>query len=320
MITLPEAAALLGFSDARLKQIFKANPQLKYIQRRGKGTPNQIPHQTIQQLLMNRGLSFRKTYATIGQEKGGVGKSLLTVNTAINLVRKGANGLIVDLDPEACATNLLLPDEFIGKQLSTIYEIFKHDGQIVDTIVPTRFDGLDLVPCRGKARRVDRMIADENPKFLLRARMMELEHYDFIFFEVPPTFSRLITAAYLTSEIVVMPTFPDTWSLESIALTIEDIKEDAKRFEAHIPEIKILLNKFNPTRKASKEAWSYLAQTYPDLFLPFQIKESAELQNSINDGACIFDLRRIGTQDVRESISLLADLICPLEGHSELEN
>lgn len=320
MITVPEVAEVLGCSDARIKQLLKADSNLEYVPGRGKGHPSKLPPKTIRQMLKERGLFFKKTIVTIGMEKGGVGKSLLTINAAINLSRKGARVLLVDLDPEACATNLLLPDTVDLQALGSIYEIIKQDKQLRDIIIPTRYEGLDIVPCRGKARKVDRLVGDENPKFLLRNRLKGTESYDLILFEIPPTFSRLISSAYLTSDLVVMPTFPDSWSLESIDLTIEDITEDAEKFECSVPDIKILMNKFNPTRTASKEAWAELTKHHPERILPFQVKDSAELQNTINNGISVFEVRRMGTAEIRQSLNLLADLICPIQGLSTANN
>jgi len=154
-------------------------------------------------------------------------------------------------------------------------------------------------------------VADLNPKTLLSGKMGGLsEKYDLIMFDVPPTFSKIISSAYLTSELVVMPTFPDAWSMESIQLTIDDIAEDAETFEAKTPEIRILMNKFSQNRTASKDAWSELIKNHQDRVLPFQIKDSADLQNSINNGVSVFEMK--AAREVRDSIVSLADFICPI--------
>ena len=131
--------------------------------------------------------------------------------------------------------------------------------------------------------------------------------YDVVFFDVPPTFNRLIASAYLACTTIIIPTFPEKLSIESIGLTIDDIEIEAEKYEAKVPNIHILLNKFNPSRRASKDAFQVLAELYSDKLLPFSIKESADLQNSTDQGKTIFD----GYYDksLRESVTNLANTI-----------
>ena len=71
------------------------------------------------------------------------------------------------------------------------------------------------------------------------------------------------------------------------------------------------MNKFNPNRRASQDAWKVLIEDYKTLVLPFQIKESAQLQNSINDGYGIIETR--ANRNIKEQIDQLSQFICPLE-------
>lgn len=311
MLNVRQVSDILDVSPVRVKQILRDNPEFIINRESSNNGLIKIPHSTVRNLLENKGLSYKKRIVTIGMEKGGVGKSLLTINTAINLASRGARVLIIDLDPEACSTNHLAKENVDFDSFKTIYEVFKHSLQIKEIIVETRYAGLHLAPCRGKARRTDRLVSDRNPKKLLKDQMEGLDDYDLILFDVPPTFSKIISSAYLTSDLVIVPTFPDVWSLESVQLTIDDIKEDSDTFDAKMPDIKILMNKFNPSRRASQDAWKALIEDYKTLVLPFQIKESAQLQNSINEGYGIIETN--ANRNIKDQIDQLSQFICPLE-------
>lgn len=265
-----------------------------------------------------RGFSFKKTIATLGNQKGGVGKSLLTINTAIKKAKEGAKVLIIDLDPESCATNFLLKDEDFNTDFITMLEIFKDNIPFVDAVLSSKYSGLDIIPCKGKARRAEKFVRDENLGTLMQRKMKGLEDYDLILFEVPPTFSNIIEAAYITSDIVVMPCFPDAWSIESCMLTDEDIRESCEKWSAQIPEIRVVLNKYNENRNASKDAWSNLLKVFGEQVLPMKIKDTAELQNSINSGNSIFDKGVKASKILKESFSELSNFMCPLENSNEV--
>lgn len=312
MITPNECAELLSVSHVRVKQlikelyseeeIFRTKPENGQIRL----TSDQTRH-----LIYERGMEFQKTIATIGNEKGGVGKSLLTINVAIRRAQQGARVLIIDLDPEACATNFLLEDKYFEQDYLTMLEVFKNDISFSEAVLPTRYDFVDIVPCRGKARRAEKFVRDENLGSLMERKLGNLqEKYDLILFEIPPTFSNIIASAYITSDVVIIPTFPDSWSLESVLLTLEDVEEESKKWGKSIPNMKVLLNKYRPDRNASKDAWSTMMREFGSYVLPFQIKESADLQNSINEGKTIFEGK--SPKIVREAVTMLGDYICPL--------
>jgi len=93
-------------------------------------------------------------------------------------------------------------------------------------------------------------------------------------------------------------------------LTLEDVEEEANKWRIPVPEMRVLLNKYRPDRNASKDAWETMMKEFGSHVLPFQIKESADLQNSINDGKSIFESR--SPKIVKEAISMLGELVCPI--------
>lgn len=312
MITPNECAELLSISNVRVKQLIKELYSEDEIFRT-KPENGQIRLSPIQvrKIIEKRGGDFKKTIATFGNEKGGVGKSLLTINVAVKRAQQGAKVLIIDLDPEACATNFLLTEEDFDSDFATMLEVFKNNSHFKDAIKRTRYENIDIVPCRGKARRAEKFVRDENLGNLMEQKLTGLKDiYDLILFEVPPTFTNIIASAYISSDVVIIPTFPDTWSIESVALTLEDVEEEAKKWGRPIPEMKIVLNKYRPDRTASKDAWDMILKEFPGHVLPFQIKESADLQNSINDGHTIFEAR--SPKIIKEAITMLGEYVCPL--------
>ena len=317
MISPHECAEILSITDVRVKQILKdLIPENEIFRTKPENGQIKLSPPQIRTLINHRGMAYRPTIVTFGNEKGGVGKSLITINVAIKKAQQGARVLIIDLDPEACATNFLLKETDFNRDFITMLEVFKNNLSFADAVLPTRYEYLDVIPCRGKARRTEKYVRDENLGQLMKTKLGKLkEKYDLILFEVPPTFSNIIASAYISSDIVVVPTFPDSWSLESVMLTIEDIQEESAKWGTKIPDIRVVLNKYRPDRNASKDAWDTIMKEFGSYVLPFQIKESADLQNSINDGKSIFEIR--SPKIIRESIAMLGDLVCPLLGQAK---
>jgi len=273
-----------------------------------------FPAETVRQFYTMKRMQFRPTVATIGMQKGGVGKSLLTLNTALAGAQKGARVLVVDLDPEACATQFLTRPEFELNKAQTILEVIRDGLPLQKVIVPSRFDGISFVPCRASARRADALAINENPATLLPEKIKKLlgSHFDLVLFDVPPNFGNLISSAYLASEVVVCPVNSDVWSLESLILTIEDITSAAKKWRCRAPTIRVVRNKVAPPqRRDRRETDVELAKEFATLLLDISFKASSALSNAINDGISIFDA--YATIELRSSFLQLFDYLCPLE-------
>jgi len=314
MPSLQETAQFLGVPMDALRDEFRRDPALRLRRGQSGRGARRVPVDTVRRLLANRGQAFTRRVVTIGIEKGGVGKSFLTTHVAAWLAARGCRCLLVDLDPQACATNLLLPGDADYDALLTVLEVYAAPHlRFADAVTRTTVEGLDLVACKGKARRLHRELAQADPTSLLRDRMAGLDAYDLILFDVPPTFGDLITSAYLTSDLVILPTLPDIWSLESIDLTLADIRDACDEFGASAPDCRVILNRQAPARSATRDAESELAENYADLLLPFPIRESAAVQNAINEGGSVFDASVArAPAEVKDALARLAQFVCPL--------
>src|SRR6478609_1846050 len=77
-------------------------------------------------------------------EKGGVGKSTCVLNVADCLARRGLRVLVVDTDPQGNSSYVLLGGE--KPRRPTLAEVLLAQASAGEAVVPTRFDGVDLLP------------------------------------------------------------------------------------------------------------------------------------------------------------------------------
>lgn len=271
--------------------------------------PHTVGFDDLREISLALGLITPYSILTVGIEKGGVGKSSMAVNLAAFIAARGIRVLVVDYDPQACATNFLLQDNVDYSRLITLLELFSVDDRsFVDSAVESRVDGVWLIPSKPETRKIGRTLTGERVYGKLRELLKNAhEQFDLVLFDVSPSFSDRVAAAYMVADLVVFPVVPDVWSIESIALTLEDIHDTASEWNVPRPEVRLAFNRFNPNRKAGVEGETLIKKEYGDILFPQAISESAAVQNSLNDGLTMLNA---GYGKVREEYASLAHMVC----------
>jgi chromosome partitioning protein len=311
MITVTELAALIGLSKERTKQLvneaIKENPTLDI----STGSIWYIGPSAVTKFLKDRGRSFPDhKVVTFAALKGGIGKTTISTNVAVRAAALGAKVLLIDLDPEACATNgLIKPDMDISKA-TIFYDLLKEKQNLQLSIIQSNYPGLDLVPSALRNHHLEKLVGNLNPKRIIKDRIDSL-HYNLIILELPPSFTTLTGSAYLAADLIVLPCTPSIYSLESVALTIEAIDALAVEFECSERNYKVLMNQYNSSRVASQEIIKTLLDTYKSKVFPFYIRESADVANATNAGSSIFDVKC--AKNIRESFHELTMQICGVQ-------
>jgi chromosome partitioning protein len=124
-----------------------------------------------------------ETYAFANQ-KGGVGKTTVTLGLAAALADQDASALLIDLDPQASATKVLGVEV---EERHTIADVLLEPDRfsLRDVVVRTDW-GFDVAPAETAlaSRESRRATADE---FILRRQLAEVFDYDAALVDCPPS-------------------------------------------------------------------------------------------------------------------------------------
>jgi chromosome partitioning protein len=160
-------------------------------------------------------------------EKGGTGKSTSAINSAVALAKSGRRVLLVDLDPQANATLVLLGGKPAGPPSAAAVLLGEADA--LDAIRPTSTPGLDVLPS-------DVGLADANLTLAgaigretrLRAALDGLD-YDLVVVDTPPTRSLLTINALVAADDVMIPVEPGLFSLAGLG-QLQTAIDDVRRY------------------------------------------------------------------------------------------
>lgn len=161
---------------------------------------------------------------TLLAEKGGVGRTTLTVNLAGAFARHGYRVLLVDMEGQASASKLFLgPDAVerlaVYQMLGALFD--EATDAIPDQIIrSTRFEGIHIAPSSGLLFRYEQgePLSRGMVAFALRDFLSDLKDtYDLILVDTPPMIRGLIgVSSVLAADVIITPIEPEPFAMQAI--------------------------------------------------------------------------------------------------------
>ncbi|MFV0439784.1 MAG: ParA family protein [Lachnospirales bacterium] len=154
----------------------------------------------------------------IGNSKGGVGKSTVTVSLAVGLARKGKRVLVCDLDSQGSATIYLgfKEQQNTLKSIEYIIDKFINDKPYdVKEIIVKSEENVDLIPANIKLAGIDITLNEAmSREMILQTIFKPLEYeYDYLILDCGSNLGILNINALTCANEVIIPTEADELSV-----------------------------------------------------------------------------------------------------------
>ena len=224
--------------------------------------------------------------------KGGVGKTTITLGLASAALSLGVKTLIVDLDPQANASNGL---GLIGDYDPSAAEAIKkprHSIIMKSILASTWAKGqtglLDVLVSQNRIAKLN----IPNPNFRTLWKLDELlskvqDDYQLVIIDTPPNINALTRMAWVASDRVMLVSEPSINSVIGIATATKAFNELRRQVNRQVRLFGIVVNRLRPTLAEHQYRVNELQEIYPDLVSEIVFEEKSPLNQSQGAGRSI---------------------------------
>lgn len=217
----------------------------------------------------------------ISNEKGGTGKTTVTVNLAAALVIRGKKILVIDMDPQGNASYIL---SNVTDDEPVMFSVLTDKDTTLDTIVrPTSTKNLDVAPSNlhlaGAEIQLATMLGRENAlKWKITPELQD--RYDYILIDTSPSLGLLTINALNAADYALIPVSCDFLSLVGLKLLFDTINICQEQLGSRIRILGLLANRFDRREKMSFEVLESLKEQFSSLLFETVIRVNVRLKEA----------------------------------------
>lgn len=223
----------------------------------------------------------------LANQKGGVGKTTSAVNIAVEVSRRGARVLLVDVDPQGNASSSLGLDK---RDLdTTVYELLIARANLDDVIVAGIRPSLDLVPANSAlaGAEVDLVDFADRAVRLRDALAGSGDRYDVAVIDSPPSLGFLTVNALCAAQHVIVPIQCEYLALEGLGQLIGTIDLVKKQLNPELDLTGVLMTMYDARTRLSAQVVEEVRRYFPQRTFATVVPRSVRLAEAPSFGQSI---------------------------------
>ncbi|MDI6023472.1 AAA family ATPase [Leucobacter sp. UT-8R-CII-1-4] len=259
---------------------------------------------------------------TVSNQKGGVGKTTTTVNLASALARRGANVLVIDLDPQGNASTALGVAH--RPEITSVYEVLLGDHTMEEAMQQsTDHENLYCVPSTinlagAEIELVSLVAREQRLRTALETFLKESDRkFHYVFIDCPPSLGLLTVNAFVAAQEVLIPIQCEYYALEGLSQLLSNIQLIQKHLNPQLKVSTILLTMYDARTNLAHEVAAEVREHFPTETLRAVIPRSVRVSEAPSYGQTVhaYDAASIGALAYLEAAAEIA-----LRGKSNTTN
>ena len=225
------------------------------------------------------------TTITVGQRKGGNGKSTSALNLAHAFALSGRRVLLIDLDDQKNSTSAIEKARDGGASVERL--LLDPELSVADAAVPTTWDGVHLIAASsslsGAIRELDGEVGSH---LVLREKLAAASSagadagFDLCLIDTSPSLNILVVNALCASRWLFIPLSSKYFSLQGLGQTLDAFGKVRSRLN---PELSVLGMSFviHDRRSAlANDVVKKARETYPELICESSVGQNIKIEEA----------------------------------------
>ena len=222
----------------------------------------------------------------IASNKGGVTKTTSTVILAELLVAVGYKVLVVDLDSQGNATQMLTGDSIYKYTGRSVLEAIKEQNP-KQYMVQTK-ENLYLLPAEDMLATFSRYIYTSNIQYPMKVIKQTLERiendFDFVFLDCPPNLGDIVLNSVVYTDYVIVPVDSGSFGLDALDRFVDFINGAREEGHTHAELLGVVMTLRDGRSKHEKDVVTEIRAEYGDLVFGAEIRRLTKIKEMAAQG------------------------------------
>lgn len=260
-------------------------------------------------------------YITIGNQKGGVGKTTTAVNLSDSFSRNDKKVLVIDADPQGNTSSVLLKDVSMRDTNSLCSALEAPPGSVTlsSMAAETNFDNVKIVPNNVGCTSWERKVANSLDTVFGLKRLISndsnIAEFDFVLIDTPPNVGAMVNCSLMISDYVIIPILAsDQFSLDGF-FTFMQLIQSIKNHNEKLKLLGVVITRFDSSWDLYVENRdrinSFFAEKGIHVF-PHEIRQDVHIDMAHMKRKTVYELdpHCEGSQDYKMLSEEIITMIC----------
>lgn len=220
-------------------------------------------------------------------QKGGVGKTTSTVNTAVILAARGYGVLLIDADPQGNSTSSLGIDK--PSLTSTLYNVLIEDTSVLDAVQSDVRPNLDVVAATPElaAAEIELVEQEQRERHLTTALSDVASTYDIVLIDCPPSLGLLTINALTAANNIIVPIQCEFLALEGVSQLLQTVDLTRRQLNPELDLLGVLMTMYDSRTRLSAAVVDEVRSYFPDRLFRAIVPRSVRLAEAPSYGQAI---------------------------------
>jgi chromosome partitioning protein len=220
---------------------------------------------------------------SVAAQKGGVGKTSLSLHLSGVIAENNGKVLLCDVDPQASLSSTFVDDiyslDFTLKEL-----LVNPDIPLSDVLQKTKFENIDIVPCNLSLGQVEfELLSDPDNQYLLADKLEDVkDSYTFVLIDCPPSLGIYTRLALVASDFVLIPLECSSYAVKSTAYLLEMINRVKKRANPQLRILGYVINKLDARRRIEQDYKQIIREHFKDEVFQTEIRDNVKYVEAVS--------------------------------------